>query len=207
MSESNINKNLNFKWSKEEDEVIINEYPKNGYEYVLSKLTNRSKKSIQQRAHKLGVSYLTYNENYFEDINTSEKAYWIGFLCADGYVTTGNRWGIELQNCDKSHIEKLLKSMEGNASPKERAREGKDKTKTIISHSILFKNKKMYDDLVRNGVLPNKTYCLTFPNTLDRKFYPDFIRGFIDGDGHYCLDYNTKPRADRGNKIYTRSIS
>lgn len=81
------------KWSEEEDEIIRQYYPQNGWQKVYQMLPNRNKKGIQSRAFKLNVQYLSYNKDYFEDINTISKAYWLGFLYADGYVSTGNRWG------------------------------------------------------------------------------------------------------------------
>ena len=33
------------------------------------------------------MSKYVYNKDYFEKINTSEKAYWLGFLYADGCIT------------------------------------------------------------------------------------------------------------------------
>ena len=32
------------------------------------------------------MSEYNYNEKYFEEINTERKAYWLGFLYADGYI-------------------------------------------------------------------------------------------------------------------------
>lgn len=32
-----------------------------------------------------------YNDNYFENIDTEEKAYWLGFIAADGSIVNNNR--------------------------------------------------------------------------------------------------------------------
>lgn len=65
------------------------------------------------------------NENYFQDINSCEKAYWLGFIAADGCVThTGGREGgskvlvFNLNERDKGHLEKFCHSIESEAKIK-----------------------------------------------------------------------------------------
>ena len=194
------NKGWQFLWTKYEDDIIRQYYHKNGYEKVLEFLPHRNKRGIQSRASKLGIRYLTYNKYYFSKIDSPTKAYWLGFLYADGYTTKDDRWGIELKYDDKKHIENLLMEIEYSGLPKERNRNG------FKSCSLLIKNKIMTESLIRLGVIPNKTETLKFPATdiLSKEYYSDFIRGFFDGDGCISYNYITQPRKDRGNKIYTR---
>lgn len=47
--------------------------------------------------------------NLFETINTKEKAYWLGFLCADGYLvehTSGVEIRLKLKLRDEDIIDK-----------------------------------------------------------------------------------------------------
>lgn len=171
------------KWSEDEDEIIRQYYPQNGWQKVHQMLPDRNERSIKVRASKLKVKYLQYNKDYFEDINTKNKAYWLGFLYADGYVSTGDRWGLELQLADKHHIENFISDFDCNINIRERTRAG---------HSFcgfMIKNPKMYNDLVDHGVIPNKTHCLEFPSNdlLNSEYISHFIRGFFDGDG--CIYY------------------
>ena len=51
----------------------------------------------------VSVDYSDPNDNYFNIIDSSEKAYWLGFIAADGYITTkrqgeGQKLGITLSN-------------------------------------------------------------------------------------------------------------
>ena len=50
-----------------------------------------------------------YNENFFEKIDSPRKAYWLGFLYADGCIASGKRSDIELslQLSDKEHLQKF----------------------------------------------------------------------------------------------------
>ena len=54
-----------------------------------------------------------FDFNYFENIDTEEKAYWLGFLYADGCVTP-NTVRVELQASDKKHIEKFREAVQAN---------------------------------------------------------------------------------------------
>lgn len=197
----NENKGWKFQWQEYEDDIIRLYYQSHGWEKVNELLPHRNKRGIQSRASKLGISYIVYNENYFEKIDTPEKAYWLGFIYTDGYVTTGNRWGIELGIQDKAHLENLMKDLDSNISIKERIRKN-----GTVSCQFQIKNKKMYDDLYDKGVIRNKTEVLEFPNTdvVGEELIPHFIRGLFDGDGSYLYHYRDQIRKDRGNKVYSR---
>ena len=170
-----------YKWTKEEDDILRKYYPLNGWVEVNKYLPNRNKHGIQCRAKKLGVNLYKYNENYFERIDSCQKAYWLGFLYADGYVTTRNRWGLELQYDDFIHMKKLLNNIECNIPIKVRERNGHKYCLFQINNS------KMFSDLVKNGVVQKKTDKIEFPLFLnkDRKMLFSFVCGFFDGDGTY----------------------
>ena len=69
----------------------------------LSKYLKSNGVKIERLPHKKKI-----NKNIFEVINTEEKAYWLGFLYADGYVgLTDNRVELTLQLSDVNHIEKF----------------------------------------------------------------------------------------------------
>lgn len=40
------------------------------------------------------------------------------------------------------------------------------------------------------NVIPRKTGYAIIPPKLNRKFYPDFIRGYFDGDGSIWIERN-----------------
>ena len=57
-----------------------------------------------------------FNENYFENIDSIEKAYWLGFIAADGYITRRKSGqavlGLTLHEIEP--LEKLSLCMESN---------------------------------------------------------------------------------------------
>lgn len=56
------------------------------------------------------------NENFFQEINTEEKAYWLGFLMADGCILDqpqrSKRLTVALKEKDINILHKLNKSLE-----------------------------------------------------------------------------------------------
>lgn len=205
MSDVNFNqkpKGWATKWTEEEDNILRENYSSKTIEEMLVLLPNRNKKAIYSRSHKLGLKYCTYNENYFEVIDSPAKAYWLGFLYTDGYVTTNYRWGVELSIKDISHLELFLKDFDSNIVIRTRTRTNKTFQKENTSCSIQIKNKKMYNSLLKKGVVQNKTKTLKFPTVeqVPKEFMPDFIRGLFDGDGSYSITKN-------GEKYRKYSIS
>lgn len=127
------------------------------------------------------------DSDIFENIDTSEKAYWLGFMYADGYIiSNSNTIGLGLSEKDLHHLEKFKIFL--NYKGKIRYR---DKYKSV---SIEFRDSKMWNDLYKNGCIPKKSLILEFPNEdiLEEKFYKDFIRGYFDGDGSICNTEKTK---------------
>ena len=54
----------------------------------------------------------TFNKDYFEEIDTEEKAYWLGFIYADGSINPSkNGLEISLKYSDKTHLQKFKKSI------------------------------------------------------------------------------------------------
>lgn len=191
-----ISKPNNIEFTKEEDEIMYNFYPSNGGKYVQTLLPNRKLYEIHNRAFNLKIAHLSYNENFFNCIDSSEKAYWLGFIYTDGYVTEKtNRFGIELNIQDYNHLQKFLDLLDSNQKIRIRDRENRFESKnaeTLTSCSILLNNRQLHEDLIKLGVVPNKSLIINFPceEILPKKYIFDFLRGIIDGDGSIGL-YNT----------------
>ncbi len=116
------------------------------------------------------------NENYFNKIDSEEKAYWLGFIYAEGNVYK-NTLSIELGISDKDHLIKFAESV-GKFSI--------DGKKDGRSCRVRFNSKKLISDLERHGIHPNKSRTLIFPK-IDKHLQKHFIRGFLDGDGWISL--------------------
>lgn len=158
------------------------------------------------------------NHDYFENIDSEHKAYWLGFIYADGSITKkvyekGSytyRLRMELMFEDKYILEQMALDLESDLKPKEYYNdtshfEGYNKPKHTAY--IMFSSKKMGEDLVKLGVVPNKTFILkSLPNIPDN-LMKHFIRGYFDGDGSvYLTKDNTIKTAFYGTHDFINSI-
>lgn len=167
--------------------------------YKLGRLTiiqvlNQNK--IPKRQRLLNRIY-NINENVFEKIDTEEKAYWLGFLFADGYNSINdNSFSISLQEKDGYILERLVKLIFPTGDYKcktyfyKKIIEFKQKDGSSnfynCSPKIAFQasSKKMCEDLSSLGMVPKKTKILDWPKIdLNEDLTRAFIKGFMDGDG------------------------
>jgi len=128
-------------------------------------ITKRSNSNYRRRA---------WNENFFTKIDNEEKAYWLGFLYADGCVhdkPNGQKL-ITLVVKDKEVVEKFIKALNGNFEVKQ--------YKDI--YGVYLTSKIMFNDLCKLGCVPRKSLILKFP-MINSKHISHFIRGYFDGDG------------------------
>lgn len=183
----------NSEWDKRELQYLRDNYLAESNQDIAKKL-GRSPKAVQVKLSKLGLKRpdkYSYNVNFFDKIDGEEKAYWLGFLYADGYVCQCERnseVGIELSARDVEHLRKFNKSLNGNISPSFKNRkEGKiHSTDGIVSFRIY--NKKMVEDLIKWGCTKNKTFSIKMPPIKDVELIWHFIRGYFDGDGSIYID-------------------
>ena len=130
---------------------------------------------------------LELNHSFFEVIDTEEKAYWLGFMMADGYIIkrkTKAKYmiGLKLQEKDALHVERFKEALETNAII--RNINGKRNGKINKAREITFYSQQMGEDLIRHGVIPNKTGKEVVPKTVPDELMKHFVRGYFDGDGN-----------------------
>lgn len=120
-----------------------------------------------------------YNKKFFNKIDTEEKAYWAGFIAADGNIRKDFlKMRIELNIQDYSHLEKFRKSIEGNNPIKESIRPN--------NHScyIDVNCKEFCLALNELGITPKKSLTLHINfELIPKELRSHFIRGYFDGDG------------------------
>ena len=174
----------------EEEKYIEDNYDKKTSKEIAKHL----KCSIRDVNIYLGYKNLIFNsrkynldENYFETINTPNKAYWLGFLYADGCILVRERnnkisYILEVSLCedDYNHLEKLKMCLKSNSPIKSKTIKGKYK-----ACRLNICNKKICQDLIKLGCTPKKSLTLTFPteDQVPKELIPHFIRGYLDGDG------------------------
>jgi hypothetical protein len=126
-------------------------------------------------------------EDYFESIDTKEKAYWLGFMYADGVVQekhqkrggVGYRAKIILGIKDEDQVDRFIKCV------------GADAKRKIFSTDlrgrhfvgIQLYNKIFAGHLINQGCIPKKSFVITLPDFNDAELDLAFFLGFFDGDG------------------------
>lgn len=125
------------------------------------------------------------NEDYFNEIDTHDKAYFLGVIYSDGCVNH-DIWKLTLVSKDIEMVENLKEALGSEhkitTSTTNDKRTGKDYT----SHYLQVSSKKIVKSLERFGIVPRKTFTSQMPN-IDEEFIPSFLRGLFDGDGHVSI--------------------
>lgn len=142
---------------------------------------------FHQESLKLRDQYETsrryrFNENFFDCIDTQEKAYFLGLLWADGTNSLEKHCiEIGLQERDKHILEQMLVIM--GADYQLRCIKSKYPGGQDIYRVSLFST-HMSNRLNEIGMIPNKSLVLTFPICIPHHLISHFIRGYFDGDGY-----------------------
>lgn len=123
-----------------------------------------------------------FDEFFFDTIDTEEKAYWLGFIYADGYLSKkNNEIGIELKSDDKKHLEKFKLALRSEKNVKIYI---KNSTYGIQENArICFGSKHMFNILLNYYGSVNKTFEGHIPKLYNKELIRHLIRGFFDGDG------------------------
>ena len=147
------------------------------------------------------------NDGYFDVIDTEGKAYWLGFLYADGYIRerkSGNSLEVKLSVKDRDHLLLFRKCIGSNHLIKEG--QNKVKYKGGISTSdmvhLAMYSSKLVNSIKKQGFHSRKTFTIEKPN-IEKEMIPHFIRGYFDGDGSFS--FNPKKYINK-TQIVTASI-
>ena len=177
---------------KTEDEInnVIELYKECGSVLTVSKLTGIKIETINIILGEDKYTYYqkyeypnvySYNQDIFKVIDTEEKAYWLGFLYADGCILDGKGYPCSMQiglaSIDINHLYKFCDFIGCEYEIIKSYRE--DKVELNIS------NRTLCEDLISLGCIPRKSLILEPPNSEQVPDYllKHFIRGYVDGDG------------------------
>lgn len=204
--------------SKEELTEIIEMYQNNVSLREIEKRTSHGRPAITKMLQRLGIKTTTGNHyrkyffdfNFFEKIDNEYKAYWLGFIYADGCILKQDNRGygeqefkIQIAKEDLQLLEKFKQDIKSTYP----IREDKSKNEKNSNHQIQviqsLRSQKTVDDLKKLGCVENKSLILTFPSEqqVPKELQKHFIRGYFDGDGsisetkeHYYVNFvGTEP--------------
>jgi len=142
------------------------------------------KHNVKLKEH---IPKYNFNENYFEKIDTEDKAYFLGFIVADGCVHCTNNIKIIQKEPDILYEFKEYIKFEGPVFF--------SKKRNIASIGV--SSDKMKNDLEKLGVFSNKTMVIKYPK-INKELESHFMRGVFDGDGCISIHHDKRDASERG---------
>jgi hypothetical protein len=141
--------------------------------------------NIQYDKHYTGI--YSCDNNFFSK-NTEEAFYWAGFIAADGSVQKrkySKILKITLSTNDLKHLELFKKQILCDCPIKEYIVKPSKLVKTSNKCcEIQIVSEKIFEDLARFNVVPDKTFIYQIPDwLLEHPLRHHFMRGYFDGDG------------------------
>ena len=133
-----------------------------------------------------------FDETVFDNIDTEEKAYWLGFIFADGSISssplreeakTQYQFELSLSAKDREHLVKFANFIKLK----------NDIYCDDVRCRCSVYSKHLWNVLNCNGCTPQKSLTLIFPKKelfRSEELIRHFIRGYFDGDG--CITYSDK---------------
>lgn len=166
---------------------------------ILSRELNMSLTSVNRYAIEFGLrkpkksiaSVNPVNEKYFDEVDNFNKAYWLGFIMADGYTyKTPNRekyeLAIKIKSTDINHLKEFAKDIE---FPEEKIVIWSGKRNNNINYycSLRTYNTHLVTTVMnKHRIVQNKTYVQCLPDSIPKEYISDFIRGYWDGNGSFA---------------------
>lgn len=198
-------------FSQEQIEDILNKYQNNWSQQKIADFYQVSRTVIKRilKTQNEGIiirnrtSKYQYQQDIFEIVDTAEKAYWLGFLAADGcnYQREHNASIIiNISEKDIEHLNKFKQFCKTDAEIKSYIGYEGFSNQTPMC-KITLNSKKISNDLIDKGILPNKSLILQ-PPKISKEFYKPFILGYFDGDGSISKtsQYNNYSISIQGTK-------
>lgn len=119
--------------------------------------------------------------DYFKNIDTKEKAYWLGFLFADGYIDKkSKRLSLNQSIKDEFQVDKFLTVLELPLTKKKYYGPYKNTGKFV---QITIDGKEFVSHLITNGCTNKKTFTIKYPLLKTFELDLAFLLGYYDGDG------------------------
>lgn len=162
--------------SGEKRKDLIKEYGISDRHYQKVIIENGGK--LNERTQKFN-----FNEDYFENIDTEDKAYFLGFIVADGCI---NNKTLNISQKEPDILYKFKKYINFEGTVR------KDKNRNI--HTVNLYSEKIISDLYKLGIYSNKTMIVKYPE-IPKQLENHFMRGLFDGDG--CISIHKKREGSR----------
>ncbi len=150
-----------------------------GYSYMACIFALRQR-GIEPRTN--GETHRRYrlDKAFFKTINTEDKAYWLGFLTADGKIGD-DHVKLALQEQDAEHLYKFTSSLRSNHPVV--LRERTIQVKVYHYAEVWIGSTRLVAALKRLGVGERKSFVVSPCEEVPVDLLPHYWRGVFDGDG------------------------
>lgn len=200
--------NKPFALTKEQREEICQRYIAGESTVSLGKAFGVSKANVRRllmtreipRRENTPELHRTYqcNHAYFNQPLDEERAYWIGFLLADGFVSYGKSptrrgapcIGISLSIVDLVHVERFRDAIQSNHPIKQPIAKSGYGTGFTMARLVVA-SQELVSGAERFGIVQHKTKICTTPQ-LPQELMRHMYRGYVDGDGGLSLYQNRR---------------
>lgn len=200
--------------SKEKEQAIITKYKEKPITFEqLATIFHISIPTAQKIIKKYRITPWKKNqlfspdlkENYFENIDSDEKAYFVGLLTTDGCVFWKNHKhafiSIELKATDKYILEQLMESVCCNRKLVYNKRSN--------TYTATITSSKMVKDLEQYNIKPKSSSTQELATNIPSEYFAGYMRGILDGDGSYGFyarpkrkSHSKSIRLSSGNRLF-----
>lgn len=153
-----------------------------------------TERQIRGHLNNVGLTKMrsSLKADYFDNIDSSEKAYFLGLMFTDGYVVWNPArrsyeasLGLQIEDAETVHAYAAALGVPHKVQTRARTITFNGYVYQTTECLIRIHSKHLCESLISLGVVPNKTYQLEYPRIT--RFAPAFVRGVLDGDGCiYC---------------------
>lgn len=130
-------------------------------------------------------------EDFFDVIDTEEKAYILGLLYADGYNNTDrNSVSLGLKETDREILDKITALIQPTKPLQYINTQNNGFKNSQNQYRLVMESRKISQRLVELGCGKAKTHNLVFPTEeqVPKHLQRHFVRGYFDGDGSVSGD-------------------
>lgn len=167
---------------------LSKEYP---YSYdVISR--HLKEKGVKIRGNSFYQSKYHFDESFFDIIDNQYKAYWLGFIFADGFMSKSKHGrdyiGISISKIDENHLHKFKEHIKSTYPINTyKVTQGFKVGAEYVR--ILMKSDKAISKLKEYGIDYKKSFNCKFPSEdiVPKHLMNHFIRGYYDGNGSLKL--------------------
>ncbi len=170
---------------------------------IRSRLTSAGIGKLSVRAAgkktKMKIKYVCKSD-FFRVIDSEVSAYWLGFIFADGNISSGSTClQIQLQRQDLCHIQQFRRDIESNHRIHDVPQNAASK--------IAIYDRELASHLISWGVIPRKSLVVEYP-CIPEEYQRHFIRGVFDGDGCWAKasKYGLRFILASGSEVFLNSV-